>query len=59
MENLNQTDICKARYHAANVAECLNVAYWMNDADKAWHLKRAQESLVSLLDVIQSGKAES
>lgn len=59
MENLNQTDICKARYHAANVAECLNVAYWMNDADKAWHLKRAQESLVSLLDVIKSGKAES
>lgn len=58
MENLNQTEICKARFHASDLAECLVVAYWMTGADKAWHLKEAERSLVSLLDVIRSGKAE-
>lgn len=58
MENLNQTDICKARYHAANVAESLAVAYWVDGEMKSYHLKSAQESLAALLDVINSGKAE-
>lgn len=58
MENLNQTDICKAGYHASAIAERLAVAYWMKDNDKAYHLKEAESSLVALLDVIYKAQAE-
>lgn len=57
MENLNQTDMCKARFHASDLVERLAVAYWMTGADRVWHINEAERSLVALLDVIRSGKA--
>ena len=49
---MNQNDLIKIRYHAAELAESMTVAYWVMKNDKNFHIGKAIESFAKVADLM-------
>jgi len=49
---MTQNDLIKIRYHAAELAESMAVAYWVMKNDKNFHIVKAIESFEKLADLM-------
>ena len=49
---MTQNDLIKIRYHAAELAESMAVAYWVMKNDQNYHICKAIESFEKLADLM-------
>ena len=49
---MTQNDLIKIRYHAAELAESMVVAYWVMKNDKNFHIGKAIESFAKVADLM-------
>ena len=49
---MTQKDLIGIRYHAANLAESMAVAYWVTKNDQNYHICKAIESFEKVADLM-------
>ena len=49
---MNENNLIKIRYHAAELADSMSIAYWVVENNKNYHIVRAIESFVKVADLM-------
>jgi hypothetical protein len=49
---MNENNLIKIRYHAAELADSMSVAYWVTENNKNYHIVKAIESFAKVADLM-------